>query len=90
MPGVEVDDVAKSLGGLRGRLERGEGVSVDNGASKVLLTGGATTGRITLKAAPNAQPTEKQILTVMANVSINFVMKATYASDPVVLTVAGE
>lgn len=64
-----------------------EGVSVDKAASKVLLTGGATTGKITLKAADNAPPATKQIFSVMANVSINFVMKATYASDPVSITV---
>ncbi len=64
-----------------------EGVSVDKSASKVLLTGGATKGKITLKAAANAQLAEKQVFTVMANVSLNFVMKATYASHPVYLTV---
>ncbi len=65
-----------------------EGVSVDKSASKVLLTGGATKGKITLKAAPNAQLVDKQVFAVMANVSINFVMKATYASDPSFLTVS--
>ena len=64
-----------------------EGVSVDKSASKVLLTGGATKGKITLKAAANAQLAEKQLFTVMANVSLNFVMKATYASEPVYVTV---
>lgn len=63
------------------------GVSVDKATSKVLLTAGQTKGKITLKAAPNAQLAEKQLFTVMANVSLNFVMKATYASDPVSLTV---
>lgn len=65
-----------------------EGVTVDSGASKLLLTGGATKGKITLKATPEAQLTENQVFTVMANVSLNFVMKATYASDPVHLTIA--
>ncbi len=64
-----------------------EGVSIDKSASKVLLTGGATKGKITLKAAANAQLAEKQQFVVMANVSINFVMKATYASEPVYVTV---
>jgi hypothetical protein len=64
-----------------------QGVSVDKTASKTLLTAGATKGEITLKAADNAQLAEKQQIVVMANVSINFVMKATYASDPVFLTV---
>jgi hypothetical protein len=65
-----------------------EGVSVDKAASKVLLTGGATKGKITLTAAANAQLADRQVFTVMANVSINFVMKATYASDPCFLTVS--
>lgn len=64
-----------------------EGVTIDKSASKVLLTGGATKGKITLKAAANASPAKRQLFTVMANVSINFVMKATYASDPVYVTI---
>lgn len=65
-----------------------EGVTIDKSASKVLLTGGATKGTITFTAAADAPPTERQVIPVMANVSINFVMKATYAGDPVFLTVA--
>lgn len=65
-----------------------KGVTVDASASTTLLTGGATRGKITLKAADNAVPTERQTFAVMANVSINFVMKATYASPPLQITVA--
>lgn len=65
-----------------------QGVTVDKAASKTLLTAGATKGKITLKAAANAQLCEQQQFVVMANVSINFVMKVTYASDPVTITVA--
>lgn len=64
-----------------------DGVTVDKGASKLLLTGGATKGKITLTASEDAQLTENQVFTVMANVSLNFVMKATYASDPVRITI---
>jgi hypothetical protein len=64
------------------------GVTVDNSASTTLLTGGATRGKITLKAAPDAQLAERQQIAVMANISLNFVMKATYASQPVNLTVS--
>ena len=63
------------------------GITVDPANSKLLLTAGASKGKITLKAATDAQPVERQQFAVMANVSINFVMKATYASAPVFLTV---
>lgn len=65
-----------------------KGVTVDATASNTLLTGGATKGKITLKAAPDAVHAEKVTFAVMANVSINFVMKTTYASSPIVLTIA--
>jgi hypothetical protein len=65
-----------------------QGVTVDNAASTTLLTAGATRGKITLKAAPDAQLAERQQFAVMANISLNFVMKATYASKPVTLSVA--
>ncbi len=65
-----------------------QGVTVDNAASTTLLTAGATRGKITLKAAPDAQLAQRQQFAVMANISLNFVMKATYASQPVTLTVA--
>ena len=64
-----------------------KGVTLDASKSKVLLTGGETSGKLVLQAAADAQLAEKQVFTVMANVSINFVMKATYASHPVLLTV---
>ena len=64
-----------------------KGVSVDAKNSKTLLTGKQTQGHITLVAAKDAKPVKKQQTTMMANVSINFVMKMTYASQPVVITV---
>jgi hypothetical protein len=64
-----------------------EGVTMDAKNSKTLLTGGQTQGHITLTAAGNAPPVEKQQLAVMANVSINFVMKATYSAEPLLVTV---
>ena len=65
-----------------------KGVTVDAAASNTLLTGGATQGKITLKAAADAVHAEKVQFAVMANVSLNFVMKTTYASPPIVLNVA--
>lgn len=64
-----------------------KGVTVDGANSTTLLTKGGTKGKITLKAAADAKPAERQQFAVMANVSLNFVMKATYASAPLVVTV---
>ena len=64
-----------------------KGVTLDSAGSKTLLGPTETKGYITLKAAADAPPVEKQLIPVMAHVSINFVMKATYASQPVWLTV---
>ncbi len=64
-----------------------KGVTLDAGNSKTLLTGKETQGHITLKAAADVTPTDHQQICIMANVSLNFVMKATYASEPVLLSV---
>lgn len=64
-----------------------KGVTVDGANSTTLLTKGATKGRITLKAAADTKPVDRQQFAVMANVSLNFVMKATYASGPLVITI---
>ncbi len=64
------------------------GITVDDKTSKTLLAGGATEGQIVLKAAADAPAVERQQAAVLANVSINFVMKTTYASRPVFITVA--
>ena len=63
------------------------GVTIDAKNSKTVLTNGATTGHITLKADAKASPAEKQVTAVMANISINFVMKATYSSRPLTITI---
>lgn len=65
-----------------------EGVTIDGTASNSLLTGGATKGKLVLKAADNAPAVVSQQAVVMANVSLNFVMKASYASKPIAITVA--
>ncbi|MCA9090486.1 MAG: hypothetical protein KDA90_17840 [Planctomycetaceae bacterium] len=65
-----------------------EGVTIDARQSKTLLTGKETRGHITLTAAKEAPPVTEQQCSVMANVSLNFVMKATYSSVPVKITVA--
>ncbi len=64
-----------------------EGVTIDLKASKTLLTGAETKGHITLKVEKNAPAVEKQQCSVMANVSVNFVMKVTTSSLPLNITV---
>ncbi|MEZ6090078.1 MAG: pre-peptidase C-terminal domain-containing protein [Pirellulaceae bacterium] len=65
-----------------------DGVAVDAANSKTLLTGGQSTGHITLKVDPKAAPAERQQFAVIANIAINFVMKATYSSEPMFVTIA--
>lgn len=67
-----------------------EGVTIDGNQSKTLLTGSTSEGEITLKADPTAPSVDKQVGVVMANFAINFVMKATYSSPPVFVTVEKE
>lgn len=64
-----------------------EGVTIDGSQSKTLLSNGASEGVIVLKADKTAPPVEKQVCSVMANFAINFVMKATYSSPPVFVSV---
>jgi hypothetical protein len=64
-----------------------DGVTIDRSAGKTLLTGSDTDGAIVLKVDPKAPPVERQLTAVMANISINFVMKWTYSSPPVFITV---
>jgi hypothetical protein len=64
-----------------------KGVKMDGANSKTLLTGEETKGFITLVAAADAPAVEKQLVPVMAHVSINFVMKHTFCGAPVFVTV---
>lgn len=63
------------------------GVTIDDKDVQTLLSNGATQGHITLKAAADASPVDKQQCSIMANVSLNFVMKATYSSQPLTVSV---
>ncbi len=83
---VTLDVIYKHLNRVYGNCLP-EGVTLDAPNSKTLLTAGATEGQLTLKAADNALPVERQQFAVMANVSLNFVMKATYSSKPAFVTV---
>ena len=65
------------------------GVTLNDKDAKSLLSGSATQGYLTLTAAKDAPPTERQQAVVLAHVALNFVMKWTYASRPLAITVAG-
>ena len=60
------------------------GITCDDG---VTIPEGQNKGTITLKAAGDAKPIQNYPLAVMANVSVNFVMKVWYVAAPVTLTV---
>jgi hypothetical protein len=83
---VTLDLLYRHLNGVYGD-SLPEGVTIDTSKSKTLLTAGATEGSITLKAADNAPAVAKQQAAVMANIALNFVMKATYASRPLTISV---
>ena len=64
----------------------------DDPAAKVCNTtasgaGGDTKGKIVLKAAPDAAEIESLPIAVLGQVSINFVVKVSHASEPVLLSV---
>jgi len=63
------------------------GVTLDKSNSLTLLTGTTDEGHVTLTAAKDAALAERQQVCIMANVSLNFVMKRTYASRPVLVTI---
>lgn len=63
------------------------GVSLDEGASKTLLSPSETKGKIVLKAAPDTPEIQNLPIAVLGQVSINFVVKVSHASEPLLLTV---
>jgi len=64
------------------------GVKIDGKNSKTLLNAKESKAHITLVADKNAKPVENQQVAIMAHISINFVMKATYSSEPLLITIA--
>ena len=62
------------------------GVTIVAGKSKTLL-GKTSKGHIVLKAAANAAPIDNVPICVLAHVSINFVVKVSYASPPMWVSV---
>lgn len=84
---VTLDCLMQHLGGVFGN-SLPPGVKIDDKNSQTLLSGDQSKGHITLIAAADAKPVENQQFCVMANVSINFVMKYAYSSEPLKVTVA--
>jgi hypothetical protein len=83
--GVSLDVMLRHLGRVYGSALP-PGVTLVEGKSKTLL-GGGSKGHIVLRAAPNAAPIEGVPIAVLANVSINFVVKVHYASAPIAVSV---
>jgi hypothetical protein len=63
------------------------GVTLDGSNSKTLLGPTGTKGKITLKAAADAPEIENLPIAILGQVSINFVVKVSHASEPVTLSV---
>jgi hypothetical protein len=84
--GVSLSVVLEHLGQVFGN-PLPPGVTVDQGKSKTLL-GNGSEGYMVLKAAANAQPIENVPISVLAHVSINFVVKVSYSSSPILLTIS--
>jgi hypothetical protein len=83
--GVTLDVLLQHLGSVFGN-PLPPGVTVDTGKSKTLL-GTASKGSIVLRAAANAEPVEDVPIAVLANVSINFVVKIPYSSPVILVSV---
>lgn len=83
---VTLDVYLRHLGSVYGN-PLPPGVTLDEGASKTLLGENETKGHIVLKANPDAPPVTNLPIAVLGQVSINFVVKVSYAGPPVMLTV---
>ena len=83
---VTLDVIYQHLGSIYGN-SLPPGVTIDEKQSQTLLSGEQSQGYLTLSAAADAKPIENQQIAVMANVSINFVMKYSYCGEPVKVTV---
>jgi hypothetical protein len=86
--GVTLDLLLRHLGSVYGN-PLPPGVTMDDEASKTLLGEKESEGTLVLKAAADAAPVRDLPVGVLGQVSINFVVKVSYAT-PVYLTVAAE
>lgn len=83
--GVFLDVILQHLGSVIGN-PLPPGVTVVQGKSKTLL-GGSSKGHITLKCDAKAEPIDNVPICVIANVSVNFVVKIHYASAPILVSI---
>jgi hypothetical protein len=83
--GISLDVLLQHLGSVFGN-PLPPGVTLDAGKSKTLL-GAGSKGHIVLKAAANAEPIEDVPIAVLANVSVNFVVKIPYSSPAILVSV---
>lgn len=81
---VNIDATLNHLGQMFGN-PLPPGVTIDAKSKTALGTGNK--GHITLKAAPNAAPIDKVPICVLAHVSINFVVKVSYSSPAILVSV---
>ena len=84
---VSLDAVYQHLSSIYGN-SLPPGVTIDEKNSQTLLNGTQIKGHVTFQAAATAKPVEKQMVPIMAHVSMNFVVKFSYASEPLFITIA--
>jgi hypothetical protein len=82
---ISLDVLHQHLGSIFGN-PLPPGVTIDAGKSKTLL-GTGSQGHIVLKCAANAEPIEGVPISVLCHVSINFVVKVSYSSQPILVSV---
>jgi hypothetical protein len=82
---VSLDVLLQHLGGVHGN-PLPPGVTVVEEKSKTLL-GAGNQGHITLRAAADAAAVEDVPVSVLAHVSINFVVKLSYSSSPIPMSI---
>jgi hypothetical protein len=83
---ITLDVLFQHLGGVFGNTLPA-GVTIDAAKSTTLLTGKNSQGRVTLKADRSAKPVSRRQVSLMANISFNFVMKSTYSAAPLWVSV---
>ena len=83
--GVSLDVLLRHLNSAYGN-PLPPGVTVVENKSQTLL-GNGSKGYLVLRAAPDAAPIEGVPVSVLAHVSVNFVVKISYSSKPLLLTV---
>lgn len=82
---ISLDVILQHLGSIIGN-PLPPGVTIVPGKSKTLL-GTTSKGHITLKADPKAAPIDNVPISVLCHVSINFVVKVSYSSPVILLSV---